>query len=68
MQNVLKLLRLLVQNHHILIVDHREPLSRPSPDAITEGSAVEYWCSLSAFIERLDDEYFKSLQSLDPHS
>jgi len=67
-QNVLKLLSLLVQNHHILIVDHREPLSRPSPDAITEGSAVEYWCSLSAFIERLDDEYFKSLQSMDPHS
>ncbi|CAL6304195.1 unnamed protein product [Bathycoccus prasinos] len=41
-QNVLKLLSLLVQNHHILIVDHREPLSRPSPDAITEAT-LNYW-------------------------
>ena len=66
--NLLRIDSLLKANPQITLVEHSEPDQKPSPDEIVGGAPVQLWGSLCAFTERLDDEYFKSMQSIDPHT
>ena len=66
--NLIRIHQLLVQNPHITLTEDSEPEPRPAADDIVAGAPVQYAGSLCAFTERLDDEYFKSMQSIDPHT
>ncbi|OUS41964.1 eukaryotic translation initiation factor 3 subunit 8 N-terminus-domain-containing protein, partial [Ostreococcus tauri] len=66
--NVLRLLTLLKGNSHIALIEQGEPAVRVDKDTILNGGHVELAGSLCAFVERLDDEYNKSLQNIDPHT
>jgi translation initiation factor 3 subunit C len=66
--NLLRISKLLQENAHITLTEDEEPETRPAPDEILAGAPVQLWGSLCAFCERLDDEYFKSMQSIDPHT
>ena len=66
--NLLRIDALLKQNPQITLVESSEPEPKPSPEDIVAGAPVQLWGSMCAFCERLDDEYFKSMQSIDPHT
>ena len=66
--NVLRLVSLLRENQHIVLVETEEPNTRPDKDELLSGAAVQLSGSLCAFAERLDDEFVKSLQNIDPHT
>ena len=66
--NILRLLLLLQANKHIELVERGEPSVRPDKDELLSDSPVQLAGSLCAFTERLDDEYVKSLQNIDPHT
>jgi hypothetical protein len=61
----MELLVLLLQNGSIrcdpYTTDDLENLSDPTKPFVVGGSVL-------AFVERLDEEYIKSLQAIDPHS
>ncbi|CAL8466376.1 g5912 [Coccomyxa elongata] len=62
-----EVLELLEANPHIIMDEHFE-----GNDEMTEepeaGVDVRVWGNMVAFLERLDDEHFKSLQVIDPHT
>ncbi|BDA51264.1 Eukaryotic translation initiation factor 3 subunit C [Coccomyxa sp. Obi] len=62
-----EVLELLEANPHIIMDEHYE-----GNDEMTEepeaGVDVRVWGNMVAFLERLDDEHFKSLQVIDPHT
>ena len=66
--NLLRVRQLLSANSQITLTETAEPEARPAADEIVAGAPVQLWGSLCAFAERLDDEYFKSMQSIDPHT
>ena len=66
--NLLRIDKLLSENKQITLTEDVEPQPKPPPEDIVAGAPVQLWGSLCAFTERLDDEYFKSMQSIDPHS
>jgi translation initiation factor 3 subunit C len=66
--NLLRISKLLQENANITLTEEEEPETRPSADEIMAGAPIQLWGSLAAFCERLDDEYFKSMQSIDPHT
>jgi translation initiation factor 3 subunit C len=66
--NLLRVRQLLARNKQISLTENAEPEARPAADEIVAGAPVQLWGSLCAFAERLDDEYFKSMQSIDPHT
>lgn len=66
--NVLDLLTLLRVNANVKLVERGDVASTPERDDILNGAPVELPGSLCAFVERLDDEYTKSLQNMDPHT
>jgi translation initiation factor 3 subunit C len=43
-------------------VDESLDMSEDRKEEATDGSVVKVWGNLVAFVERLDDEMFKSLQ------
>jgi len=68
MCNVLRLIELLRNNTHITLLEKEEHIARPARDDLLAGAPVQLCGSLCAFAERLDDEYMKSLQHMDPHT
>ena len=66
--NLLRIDSLLKSNSQITLTENTEPDAKPTPEEIVAGAPVQLWGSMCAFCERLDDEYFKSMQSIDPHT
>eukprot|EP00798_Chlamydomonas_sp_ICE-L_P014783 gene14783-20833_t len=65
--NMLEILKLLADNPNIK-VDENYDMSEERLVEPEEGVEVMVWGNLVSFVERLDDEMFKSLQVIDPHT
>mmetsp|Transcript_33430 Transcript_33430/g.84725 ORF Transcript_33430/g.84725 Transcript_33430/m.84725 type:complete len:947 (-) Transcript_33430:272-3112(-) len=65
--NLLEMLRVLQENPHIK-VDEAADMMEERNEEPAEGAEVRVWGNMVAFVERLDDEMFKSLQVIDPHT
>lgn len=52
----------LLQEHPNIIMDESTDANEEKKDAPEEGAPTKVWGNLVAFVERLDDELFKSLQ------
>ncbi|KAK9861015.1 hypothetical protein WJX84_011860, partial [Apatococcus fuscideae] len=66
---LLQVLGLLQQHQHVVLDDTFDSglVERTEEPDASQGD-VHVWGSLVAFVERLDDELFKSLQVIDPHT
>ncbi|KAG1661195.1 hypothetical protein FOA52_006001 [Chlamydomonas sp. UWO 241] len=64
---MLDMLKLLEANPQIKVVEAMEDTEEVRIEE-PEGKEIEVWGNLVAFVERLDDEMFKSLQVIDPHT
>lgn len=62
MATLLEVIQILEENPNIIMDEsysggENEPTEEPAP-----GSETRVWGNIAAFVERLDDELFKSLQ------
>ncbi|KAM5559177.1 eukaryotic translation initiation factor 3 subunit C [Rosa sericea] len=67
-QNMLVILDILVQYPNIRVVDKEEIDDNGSQHGSDYNGTIRVSGNLGGFVERMDDEFFKSLQSLDPHT
>uniref|UniRef100_A0A7S3VP13 Eukaryotic translation initiation factor 3 subunit C n=1 Tax=Dunaliella tertiolecta TaxID=3047 RepID=A0A7S3VP13_DUNTE len=65
--NLLEMMKILQENPHIKVDETLDMSEERTPEP-TDGSEYKVWGNLVAFVERLDDEMFKSLQVIDPHT
>jgi translation initiation factor 3 subunit C len=62
------LLEILETNKSFMVTENAEEIDNEDKDVVPkEGEVVQLRGSIISFIERLDDEFNKSLQNLDPH-
>jgi translation initiation factor 3 subunit C len=67
--NVLQILDILEHHHNIIMDESAEPnLEATAGPAENEQGEIKVWGNIVAFLERIDDELFKSLQGIDPHT
>ncbi|XP_047328153.1 eukaryotic translation initiation factor 3 subunit C-like [Impatiens glandulifera] len=67
-QNVLFILDILTQNPNIVVDDIVEPEEGETRKGSDFKDTIRIWGNLAAFVERIEVEFFKSLQSIDPHT
>ncbi|KAK1019353.1 Translation initiation factor 3 subunit c, partial [Friedmanniomyces endolithicus] len=67
---IAQLLSILEENDNVVVVDTgaEEWEDDEKPPAIVEGELLKIPGSVASFVERLDDELTRVLQSIDPHT